>query len=66
MSSCDSLVCRGRHLSDEMTEIRAELRRRECEIGELMRQLDASQEELAGAGARLKDLGATNGGLGES
>ena len=49
-----------------MTELRAELRRRECEIGELKRQLDASREELERAGARLKDLVATNGGLGES
>ena len=48
-----------------MAALRAELRRKEKEIGELKRQLESSEAELRLAQSSLKDLGKTQTGLGE-
>ena len=48
-----------------MTALRRELRKKEQEIGELKKQLDASQGKLKRAQASLGQLDATKGELGE-
>ena len=48
-----------------MTALRAELRRKEQEIGELKKQLDLSEVELKLAQTSLGDLGTVQMGLGE-